>query len=138
MKKLTQEEFDARLQDRVNLIGKSFAKLVEQIEQRPDLMDEPRFKKTFGFLNGLAAASQEKAEIARRLQIASTKPFSLDDEPVDFVTPAPKLLPYPPGVRTPVPGVTRSGVDPELGGRIVGQGSIHHADDDGVDFIDED
>lgn len=135
MRKITQEDFDARLQDRVNMVSGSIDRLIALIEQRPDLLDDARLKKVFGFLQEKVSGALMSAEAARKTFRATKVPFSLsaDYEPPQSVKTnfAPPSFQFDPVVKE------RVEQQRELGGRLVGTKPTG-VESDGVDFIEED
>ena len=110
MKKRTKEEFKEDLEHRVNLIGKSFTKLVELVEARPDLLTTSEMQKVQAYLHNTLVVVGRRCETAITRYQGNVQPFSLDAA----VAPPDK----------PIPRTSRSVAPPR------------DDDDDGFSFIE--
>lgn len=77
MKKLTQAQFDERLQKRVNLIGRAIDRLAELVEHRPDLLDEDRYGKVQVFMGGKIEGMDRRIDAARATINRKSEGFKL-------------------------------------------------------------
>lgn len=122
MKKITQEEFDRRIEASVQMITEKYERLLKLIDQRPDLYSSDKHEKVFRFLQASHDGCRMIAANFVAINVSRNTPFSLDAPVITNGPPIPSAV----GGRLSRHAPDYSNGQPKIEDEI-----------DGVDFIEE-